>query len=43
MYNQAWIGFDEYSDAGQTEADKITFEAWLDEIAYDTQRIGCSN
>jgi hypothetical protein len=43
MYNQAWIGFDEYSDAGQTGADKITFEAWLDEIAYDTQRIGCSN
>ena len=28
---------------GQTAADKITFEAWLDEIAYDTQRIGCSN
>ena len=44
QYTQAWIGLDEYSDAGsKATKDAITFELWLDEIAYDTERIGCSN
>jgi hypothetical protein len=36
-YDQAWIGLAEY------QTSTLTFEAWFDEIAYDTQRIGCSN
>ncbi len=40
-YTQAWIGLAVYGETGQPTDQQ--YEAWFDEMAYDTQRIGCSN
>lgn len=40
-YTQAWIGLQIYGETGQPTVQQ--YEAWFDDLAYDTARVGCSN
>jgi hypothetical protein len=35
-FNSVWVGWQEYQSSSQT------FDLWVDEIAIDSKRIGCT-